>query len=134
MVKFLFTLGDNFLFIIGYTITKTSSRPFLSWQTWDLLRLMYYGFKGFCEDFLTRNPGYVIFPIRLNGSAIKSFFSRLKHTTSGHLSGDNYANARASVLTRGSTEAKHSHDYRDVPLCIRKHSLQKTKYRSQKSD
>ena len=36
----------------GYSITQISHRPFLSWQTWDLLRVMYYGFKDFCVDFL----------------------------------------------------------------------------------
>ena len=41
----------------GYTITTTTWRPFLSWQTWDLLRVMYYGFQGFCAEFLQKHPG-----------------------------------------------------------------------------
>lgn len=118
---------------LGYLITQTSNRSFLSWQTWDLLRVMYYGFKGFCEDFLTRHPGYTIYPVRLNGSAIESFFSKLKYTTSGHLSGVNYASARAAILTRGSVQGKKRNlDYRDAPMHIRAHKLQRLKYRRSK--
>lgn len=115
-------------FYIGYSITETTSRPFLSWQTWDLLRVMVYGFKGFCEDFLCRNPGYTIYPVRLNGSAIETFFSQLKHTAGGHLSGVNYSTARASILTKGSVKHKQSETYRSVPLHVRRHQLCKTKY------
>ena len=72
----------------GYSITKTADRPFLSWQTWDLLHVMYYGFKQFCVDFLDHHPGYTVYPIRLNGSAIESFFSQLHR--SNQLSSTNY--------------------------------------------
>lgn len=113
----------------GYSITETSQRPFLSWQTWDLLRVMFFGFKDFCADFLERHPGYTIHPIRLNGSAIESFFSQLKHTTSNQLSSTNYATARAAILTRGSIQGKTCRtDYRKCPLHIRKHPLLKTEY------
>ena len=90
---------------------------------------MYYGFKDFCLDFLNRHPGYTIYPIRLNGSAIESFFSQLKHATSNLLSSTNYATARAAILTRGSVRDKaHRDDYRNCPLHIRKHDLLKSKY------
>ena len=89
--------------------------------------MMHYGFKGFCEDFLEQHPGYTVYPIRVNGSAIESFFSKLKHTASGHLSDTNYASARAAVLTRGSIQdKKHKDDYRDAPLYIRQHNLSKS--------
>ena len=115
--------------IVGYSITETTQRPFLAWQTWDLLRIMYYGFRDFSESFLARHPGYTIFPIRLNGSAIETFFSQLKHTTSGQLSSANYSAARAAILTRGSvTQKKKSDTYRSSQLHIRSHPLQKTKY------
>ena len=91
---------------VGYSITTTTRRPFLSWQTWDLLRVMYHGFRGFCSEYLQKHPGYTIHPIRFNGSAVETFFSQLKFTTSGHLSGTNYATARSSVLTRGSVKGK----------------------------
>lgn len=118
---------------IGYSITETTSRPFLSWQTWDLLRVMVYGFRGFCEDFLRRNPGYTIYPVRLNGSAIETFFSQLKYAAGGHLSSVNYSTARASILTRGSVKHKQSGMYRGAPLYIRRHPLHKTSYRHGKS-
>ena len=120
-------------FLLGYTITATTQRPFLSWQTWDLLRIMYYGFRGFCQEFLQKHPGYTIYPIRFNGSAIESFFSQLKYITSGHLSGTNYATARAAVLTRGSVKGKRRNtDYRKVPLHIRKHDITKKHYHRKK--
>lgn len=82
---------------------------------------MYYGFRGFCEEFLQKHPGYTIYPIRFNGSAVESFFSQLKYTTSGHLSWTNYATARAAILTRGSVKGKRKNtDYRKVPLYIKK--------------
>ena len=36
---------------------SSQERRFLAWQTWDLLRVCVYGFKKFCEDFLTHHPG-----------------------------------------------------------------------------
>ena len=90
---------------------------------------MYYGFKEFCADFLVRHPGYSIYPIRLNGSAIESFFSQLKHATSNQLSSTNYATARAAILTRGSIQDKaHRDNYRRCPLHIRQHPLLKSEY------
>ncbi len=121
------------LYSSGYTITQTNERPFLSWQTWDLLRVMYYGFRQFSEEFLTKHPGYTIYPIRFNGSAIETFFSQLKYATSGHLSGTNYATARTTILTRGSVKGKGRRvDYLTAPLHIRKHKLTKTSYRRKK--
>ena len=123
----------SFVSCAGYSITETASRPFLSWQTWDLLRVMVYGFQGFCEDFLHRNPGYTIYPVRLNGSAIETFFSQLKYTAGGHLSGVNYATARASILSRGSVKQKHSGAYRSAPIHIRRHPIYKSKYAKSRS-
>ncbi len=118
----------------GYEVTSTSERPFVSWQTWDLLKIMVYGFSGFCKNFLERHPGYTIYPIRLNGSAIETFFSQLKHVTSGHLSSVNYATARAAVLTRGSIKGRVRGEYRNAPLAIRQHPLQRTRYSRNKPD
>lgn len=113
-----------------YSITSTSDRPFLSWQTWDLTKIMYYGFTGFCKDFLAENPTYRVYPMRLNGSAIETVFSQLKYIASGHLSSVNYASARASLLTRGTVSGrKKKVDYRDVHLYIRQHSLKRKHYK-----
>ena len=44
-------------------------------QTPDLLRLMYNGFFGLCTSFIANNPDYFIVPVRVNGSAMESYFS-----------------------------------------------------------
>ena len=64
-------------------------------QTWDLLRIMMHGFK---EDFTTDHQGYYVHPNRLNGSAVKTLFGQLKHTTGGNLSGANYTTGKATLL------------------------------------
>ena len=38
-----------------------------------ILQIMYYGFTGLCEEFLTVYPSYFIAPITVNGSAIECF-------------------------------------------------------------
>ena len=53
--------------------------------------------------FTSKYPDYAV---RLNGSAVETLFSQLKHATSGQLSGANYSTARAAILTRGSVSAK----------------------------
>ena len=119
----------------GYKITTTSEKEFLSWQTWDLLRLMYYGFKNLCADFVSAHPGYTVYPVHLNGSAVETFFSQVKHATSGQLSSINYATARGAVITRGSIHGKlrrHRGDYRSAPLFIRKHELKRKPYNRKK--
>ena len=117
---------------LGYKITEQSGKLFLSWQTWDLLKLMFHGFKSLCDDFLTVHPGYRIYPVRLNGSAVETLFSQVKHATSGHLSATNYATARSAVLTKGSIHGKvrcHRGDYRNGPLHIRRHPLLRKPYK-----
>ncbi len=113
----------------GYDFTntgaETTKRMFLAWQTWDLLRLMCYGFTGFTSEFLQKHPGYTIYPIRLNGSAVETVFSQLKYATGGNLMSTNYASARSSILLRGSVSGKSKDDYRNAPLFVRKHSLKK---------
>ena len=101
---------------------------FLSWQTWDLLRFMFYGFTGFCEQFLQDHPGYTIYPIRLNGSAVETLFSQLKYASGGNLMSTNYASARASILVKGCVAGRNKgDDYRDAPLFVRQHQLKKVK-------
>ena len=62
-----------------YKITTTSKRNFCHDKTWDL----YYGFKNLCADFTSAHPGYTIYPVCLNGSAIETFLSQVKHATTG---------------------------------------------------
>ena len=67
-------------------------------QTWDLLRLTVQGFQGLCADFFTRNPGYFIKPVRVNGSVVESLFGRFKYNADGHLSGVNYRGCVARLI------------------------------------
>ena len=83
---------------------------FISHQTWDLLRIMYYGFVGFCTDFFEKHPGYTIYPIRMNGSAVETVFSQLKYATGGNLISTNYASARSSILLRVCISGKYKGD------------------------
>lgn len=45
-------------------------------QTWDLLHIMWFGFKGLVNDFISSNPGYHINPRRVNGSAVETLFGQ----------------------------------------------------------
>ena len=65
-----------------------------------------------------------MYPLRLNGSAVETIFSRLKFITGGHLSAVNYATARANLITRYGVHGRHYTDpYRDAPLYVREHKL-----------
>ena len=88
---------------------------------WDLLRMMYFGFVGVCEDFVTAYPGYYIVPVRINGSAIESLFSSLKYDASGQLSAANYMAALAAIQTtkavkHASTSGESSYRGQDVNI------------------
>lgn len=113
-------------FLVDYKVTNPKGKKFISWQTWDLLRITWYGYKEFCKDFIQRHhgKGYAIYPLRLTGSAVETIFSRLKFITGGHLSAVNYATARANLLTRYTLHGPHTTDsYRDAPLYVREHEL-----------
>ena len=61
--------------------------------------MMFLGFTGLCSDFLSKHTqqGYYIVPVRVNGSAIESYFSRLKFSAHGQLLAANYSSAQAAV-------------------------------------
>ena len=70
---------------------------------------------------LTLGTQYISMVVHLNGSAVQTFFSQVKHATSGQLSSLKYAIARGAVITRGSVHGKlrhHCGDYRNAPLFI----------------
>ena len=72
-------------------------------------------------DFTSAHLGYTIYPVHLNGIAVDTFFSQVKHATSGQLSSLNYAIARGAVITKGGFHDKlrhHRGDYRNAPLFI----------------
>ena len=95
-------------------------------QTWDLLRILVYGFRGLISDFLSSHPGYHVNPRRLNGSGVKTLFGQLKHTTGGNLTGHSYETAKATLLTQRSVHGrKTKDDYRDTPLNMRQAELRR---------
>ncbi|XP_014679847.1 PREDICTED: uncharacterized protein LOC106819773 [Priapulus caudatus] len=97
--------------------SSNKERRFLAWQTWDLLRITIFGFRGLCEDFFSRHgPNYFISPLRINGSAVESLFSRLKAYSGGKLTSINYQSARKSIIIQGDVKHPSGEGYRDVPL------------------
>lgn len=113
----------------NFTPTSTSESRFLAWQTWDLLRVCMYGFKAFCQDFLTEHPGYYIIPVRINGSAIETLFSQFKFSAGSKLSSVNYETAvRAFKMKKcihGTFAAAKG--MRDIPLHAREVKLKRVK-------
>ena len=86
------------MYYIGYC------NKFIAWQTWDLLRLTFYGFIEFVDYFIAKYPTYIVHPIRLSGSAIETYFSELRAVASGNLNACNYASASATVQVRRRTQ------------------------------
>lgn len=106
---------------------SATQKTFLAWQTWDLQRIMVYGFSAFAQDFFTKyGNDFFISPKRFNGSAIETLFSQFKFITNSKLSAANYAQARAAYLMRVDIHGRHhgEADYRNVPLYLRQHNLQ----------
>ena len=90
---------------------------------------MYHGFVEFCSHFLEKYPGYTIYPIRLNGSAIESYFSQLRAAAGPcNLTATNYSSVSATVKLRGKTKPgnkKFKDDYRKSTLSFRQHKLER---------
>ena len=75
----------------------------------------------------------MIYPVRLNGSAIETVFSQLKGIAHGNLSAKNYSSALASLVTRGSVQSRKKRvQYRNAPLYLRRSELKRTSYRKRK--
>ena len=102
----------------NFNPTSPFERRFISWQTFDLLRICVYGFVAFVESFLQRHPGYYVVPLKLNGSAVETLFSQFKYIAGGKLSSLNFATAKRSVMLRKDIHGHHkaNRGYRDVPL------------------
>ena len=84
---------------------------------------MINGFLSFCEWFFTNvspDGRYFISPLRINGSALESIFSVLKHTSGGNLSAISYSPALGRLISRKALiHNKNSEKgYRDVKLNI----------------
>ncbi len=77
------------------------------------------------EEFLSAHPGYHINPRRVNGSAVETLFSQLKHTSGGNLSAANYEATMATLLTKKQTQGKDN--YRSTNLYVRQLDLRRKK-------
>ena len=105
-------------------LTGSNQKHFLAWQTWELMRVAYYGLFALCDDFINRHPQYLIYPSRINGRAVETLFSQFKYITGGKLSAVNYDTARAAYLTKVDVHGrKFNDDYRNAPLYIQQGNL-----------
>ena len=101
---------------------------------WDLLRIDVYGFKAFCEWFLTAYPTYFVSPLRISGSAVESLFSQYKHIAGGKLDSVNYTTARGAHLMKQIVSEHHSGaDYRDQTISVPELGLKKKVYNNANS-
>lgn len=80
-----------------------------------------HGFLSFCEWFFTSvspDGRYFITPLRINGSALESIFSVLKHTRGGNLSAIAYPPALGRLISRKSLAQNNNSEkgYRDQSL------------------
>ena len=95
---------------------------------------MIYGCIELFEYFLISHPGYKIYPIRCNGSAVESYFSTLRAIAGNNLSASNYASAAATAQLRKMTKPsrKRQSDYRKSHLTFRQHTLSRKHDRQKK--
>ena len=64
---------------------------------------MYHGFTELCHYMTKKYPGYIVAPLRVNGSGIESVFSSLKYIARGHLASTNYCTTLGSLITQKET-------------------------------
>ena len=63
-------------------------------------------------------------PLRINGSAIETLFSQIKHGSGGTLMASSYSSVCAKLITKRTIHGTHVGDpYRDAPLYIRETDL-----------
>ena len=101
----------------------------LVFLAWDLLQIDIYGFKAFCQWFLTTYLTYFASRLQLSGSAVESRFSQYKYSAGEKLDSVNYTTSRAAYLIKQGTADHHSDlSYRDEDLKFAELPLQKTQY------
>ena len=97
---------------------------------WDLLRIDIQGFTEFCSDFLSRQKGYFVSPLRLSGSAVESVLGQFKYNAHGKLDAANYQVARAALLTKQASECHHcGKGSRDFTLCTQEIPIERKQYK-----
>ena len=109
-------------------IETNYQKSFLAWQTCDLMRITYYGFKEFTTSYLEQHSqdDLYIVPLRLNGSAVETLFSQMKYSAGGHFSSTN-CTARSSLLMKNQVRGRSvkDADYRNVNLNLLSQTLKK---------
>lgn len=81
---------------------------------------MHHGFTELCHYMTNKHPGYIVSPLRVNGSGIESIFSSLKYIAGGHLASTNYSSTLGSLITQRETT---------VHMCLKNPNAEKG-YRS----
>ena len=102
-----------------YLTLGDKKSPFLSWQTFYLLRICVFGLRGLISDFSNyHDGGYYLVLSRITGSAVESLFSQIKYSAGGKLSAVNYPSACNSVRLAADISSSHTgnSDYRDEHL------------------
>ena len=79
--------------------------------------VLYHSVSGFFSN-VAPNGNYFISPLRINGSAVESIFSLLKHSSGGNLSGLSYGPSLGKLVYRKDFYRNKSSekDYRNVVL------------------
>lgn len=93
-------------YVLWTRIQHTCTMYNILLQTWDLQRVMYYGFQAFARDALGKHPGYYINPHDINGSVVETVFGQMRQITQHNLTAANYAWTRSSLLTKWSLSGK----------------------------
>ena len=84
------------------------------------MRLLYFGFVGFCVDFTaTYGLDHYVVPVRISGSAIESLFGRFKLDAGGNLSAINYETALSCEMTADAICRTCTDSYRYSELNVK---------------
>lgn len=89
-------------------------KEFISWQTFDILRVMFFGFVDLCNAVWNLKPGSYLVGLKVNGSAVETLFSQIKARSGQELTSTNYLGARRSLLVSRDVEfdnRKRASDY-----------------------
>lgn len=100
---------------------SSREKRFLSWQTFDTLRLDFYGYKALVEQFIRLHPNYYVLPNRITGSPIESLFSELRYRSSGQLTSPVFSPTLKMIATGkathyGKRKSRRDFDYRNQTL------------------
>lgn len=95
--------------------TTFRRRNFLSWQTFDILRLMFFGFIDLCDAVWKLKPGSYVVGLKVNGSAVETLFSQIKQRSGQEMNSTNYLTARRSLIATRDVDL--SNRKRDADTC-----------------